>query len=260
MIPLIDGDIILYTIAYVVENLHDEDEIRRRVNKYTLKILADVKCEGQYLMFLTGKNNYRKEIYPNYKISRKDKPKPRWFEFLRTHLIEKWNAIVVENIEADDALSITHRYYTGNNAIQTIVCSRDKDLLQIPGLHYRIPTKSTLPYEIITVSEEDAFKNLMQQAIMGDATDDIPGIKGIGPVKSEKMMENVTIYKLFDVIIRKYIATYGEAGVGAFWINYELVKLLEYPDKGFIIPPFSTIDTTTINKFKDKYEQQSDIE
>jgi DNA polymerase-1 len=254
---LIDGDIILYTIAFVTENIHEENDVKKRVNQFILQIMVNVECNGEYLVFLTGRDNYRKDIFPDYKKSRKDKVKPRWYEMIRKHLIDKWNAIVVDNIEADDALSITQLHYNLLH-IPTIIASKDKDLLQIPGKHYRIPTKHTLPFEIVEVTCEEGFKRLMVQSVMGDQTDDIPGIKGIGPIKSEKLLNNVPLYKLFDRIIRKYIEVYGEAGPNLFWMNYELVKLLEVESHNFIVPQFNKIDTTIINKFKEKNEQTNE--
>lgn len=255
MIPLIDGDIIVYTISFVTENINDQEDVAKRTNHYILQILSRVGQEGQYNIFLTGKNNYRKLIYPDYKKSRRMKPKPRWYEFIRQHLIDKWNAITVNNIEADDALSITQRYYNKINKNTTIIASKDKDLLQIPGLHYRIPTKSTFPYTIVEIDETQAFQSLMQQSMMGDSTDDIPGIKGIGIVKSAKLISEVPVNQLFDKIIRKYIEVYGVSGPLIFWINYELVKLLETETEDFKIPPLSKIDIELINKYAEKYER-----
>lgn len=262
MIPLIDGDIIVYTMAYVTERF-DEAETAKRVSKYLMKILADVGSDGRYLIFLTGSKNFRYDIFPDYKKSRKHKPKPRHYRFIRDYLVEKWNAVIVNKIEADDALSITQHYFNrivkdGDVDNTTIICSKDKDLLQIPGYHYKIPINSTIPFEIVKITEEEGWLRLMKQTLMGDKVDDIPGAKGIGDIKSSQLINSVPLFKVMYASMMKYYEINGDAGPGLFWLNFQLVKLLDKQAYGFEIPQICTVGNETITKFKDLYSDDFD--
>lgn len=77
----------------------------------------------------------------------------------------------MKGIEADDALAIANKYLT-DRGIHNVIVTFDKDLMQVPGLHYN-------PYKSDSVFEVDGlqgFKNLWRQVITGDITDNIPGV------------------------------------------------------------------------------------
>jgi 5'-3' exonuclease len=61
--------------------------------------------------------------------------------------------------------------------------SIDKDLLQVPGMHY-----NWVRDEKILVTPEVGLRKLYQQVLTGDGTDNIPGIYGIGDVKARKLI------------------------------------------------------------------------
>ena len=127
MIALVDGDIVAYRVAAASEDT-DEEICILRCDKQMQDILYLLKAE-QYKVFLSGSGNFRKTLYPEYKANRKDKPKPKHLQLLRTYLTEHWNAVLANGCEADDLLGV---HQTDN----TVICSIDKDLLQIPGTHY----------------------------------------------------------------------------------------------------------------------------
>jgi 5'-3' exonuclease len=231
MLAIIYGDIIVYIIAYVMESITDEEIVKQRTDRYVYQILAYSESSGQYIMFLTGNNIFRYHIYPEYKAKRKDRELPIWYQTIRDYLTDKWKAIVVDGMEADDAISITHYKYP-----TAIICSKDKDLLQIPGKHYRIPTSITTSRgELKTILPKEAYYKLMIQSLMGDSTDNIVGIPGIGPKKAEQILKGIPIYKMWEVAIEAYESYYDNEGLEKFILNFKLVKLLEiHPE--FIIP------------------------
>ncbi|WP_373088742.1 hypothetical protein [Zhongshania sp.] len=128
-------------------------------------------------IFYGSKDNFREKIYPQYKASRADRPKPHHYEAVIDYLVSTWGAEEVVGYEADDAMAI-------HQTKDTVICSPDKDLLQVPGRHYNFVSD-----ERITVSLRQADFNLYEQIITGDSTDDIPGIKGLGPVKARRILE-----------------------------------------------------------------------
>lgn len=196
-IALIDTDIVVFRSAAASENdsfnvacLRADDMMRKILNA----------CDtDQYRAFLSGGDNFRYKIDPSYKANRKDKVDPRWRDDLKEFLVLEWGAEVTDGIEADDALGIyqsedlrlTKGYYTGSewgglapNWLQetdTVICSIDKDLLQIPGKHYNF-----VKDEFQEVSELQGLQWFYQQMLIGDTSDNIVGVKGIGKVKAAK--------------------------------------------------------------------------
>jgi 5'-3' exonuclease len=76
----------------------------------------------------------------------------------------------------------------------------DKDLDMIRGWHYNF-VKEQLYY----VTEKEAIKNFYTQILTGDRVDNIPGLKGIGPVKAKKILDGCeTEDSLFKAVLDKY--------------------------------------------------------
>lgn len=183
---LIDGDIVCYRCAATAEG--DPVEIALlRADELLQRILHETNAES-YKIFLTGSNNYRYQYNPEYKANRSDKPRPKWLQQVREHLVVAWKATVEDEQEADDAMGI---YQTANQ--DTIICSIDKDLLMIPGKHYDFV--KNIHREQFTIP---AIRHFYWQLIMGDRTDNIFGFDGKArqsvPKKLESVMEELASY------------------------------------------------------------------
>lgn len=142
----------------------------------TLKVLK----ADSYVGFLSGRGNFRDDIYPDYKSNRDGVAKPKYYGDIRDYLTKQWEAKMVSGMEADDALGI----FQGEDATRIVACV-DKDLDQIPGPKYNWVTG-----ESYTVSQRDGLSFFYQQMLSGDPTDNIPGLKGIGPKKAEAALKD----------------------------------------------------------------------
>lgn len=203
MIANIDGDLIVYRVGFTTQQ-YPVGIACARTDNTMANILARTKCSS-HKVFLTStdKSNFRFEIYPEYKANRKA-PKPEWYEEIRQHLIAEYRTEVVFGREADDALGIAQ-------SEDSCIVSIDKDLDQVPGLHYDF-VKDVM-YE---VSKENALRFFYYQLLVGDSTDNIPGCKGIGPKKAETFLEGCTSVKDYEeTCIRLYREVYGEK-----WYDY----------------------------------------
>jgi len=140
--------------------------------------------------WLTGSNNYRKEINPAYKAQRKDKPMPRWLQDCREHCVVGWGARVTDGNEADDELGISQ---CTSESGDTVIVTNDKDLLQIPGEHFN----PVLNIKRI-ISPVDGLRNFYFQMIMGDSSDNIFGFDGKARSKVPKFLEP-TIAQLMEM-------------------------------------------------------------
>jgi len=195
---LIDGDILVYRVGFSTNEPDEEKFAISRMGNFVDRLIRLGGIET-YEGYLTGKNNYRSEIATEqaYKGNRKDARKPVHYDSLREYLVSKWGFTVIDGQEADDAMGIkAYELPEDSSCIMTI----DKDLDMIRGWHYNF-VKEDLYY----VTEKEAIKNFYIQILTGDRVDNIPGIKGIGPVKAKKILENCTTEKsLFKAVSEKY--------------------------------------------------------
>jgi len=204
MQALLDLDIFIFRAAAASEN-EDLDIAIARMNDSIQGCLDRVGATS-YRGFISGENNYRYKINPEYKANRKDKADPRWRQDLKAHAIREWSGEVTFDIEADDALGI-------NQHEGSIIVSIDKDLRQIPGLHYSFELSGvsvlgkswTRPEEFVTVNEFDGNRFFYSQLLIGDKADNIIGIGGIGPVKAERALGGCeTVSEMFDIVRDMY--------------------------------------------------------
>lgn len=192
MIALIDGDIVAYRCAASCEptklkpQLESREDAIGRLEGLMQDIIHDTSADS-FNCYLGGSNNFRKSIDTTYKATRTSPP-PTWLADCKQHLVEYWNAEIADNCEADDMLGVqqykTHTYvkllhppiyfqdWEGREH-KSIICSIDKDLLQIPGNHYNFVKK-----EKLFVTEAQGWVNFFTQMIMGDKSDNVMGYDG----------------------------------------------------------------------------------
>lgn len=195
MIGLIDGDIVAFRCAATCNNEPLKIAIYRMEDMLD-NILSSVQSKT-YKMYLTGKNNFRKKIDPEYKANRKDSIPPIHLSDCREFLSSKWNAITTNEIEADDALGIEQCL---SKEFETVICSIDKDLLQIPGYHFNfLHNVKTL------ITEEEGYRHFYSQMLIGDRSDNVTGVRGIGKVKAAKLLDPLDNEQdMFDCVKSTY--------------------------------------------------------
>lgn len=211
-IAVIDGDVLLYKALYAFETLQEQIA---GVDEHRQAILRDTGADV-YLIYLTGSTNFRLSL-PGYKANRKTRP-PN-YEALKAHMLTLDGVYKIEGAEADDAISLTVR----QKYPKAIMCSIDKDLLQIPGYHYR--WHKEFPFQ--TVTAEQAEYNFWIQMLMGDSVDGVTGIPGIGTKTAERLLINEDPSRYAQIVLAEYQAEYGTF-VGNQWFQdtYKMLKLL----------------------------------
>ena len=170
MLPLIDGDIIRYRIGwaceydvytdvdtgqefrgikaykdwlkeseksiedvdFTVDHVLDPIENCLHSVKHTIDFIRRRCKSKKYVIYLTGKNNFREKLatIKKYKGNRPDL-KPTHYKDITDYLINVHGAIVIDGMEADDAMAIYQSAMPN-----TCIVSTDKDLKQIPGWHF----------------------------------------------------------------------------------------------------------------------------
>jgi DNA polymerase-1 len=180
MKALIDGDIVCYRAACSAQN--EEPWIACSRADKTIQDILEGTGADSYSVFLTGDNNFRRKIDPEYKANRTVERPTHWVS-VREFLVAEHRAEIIHGKEADDALGIAQDKF----GICTCIASIDKDLKQIPGKHYNFVKKE---YSVVTWTEGIRF--LYLQSLIGDRSDNIRGVDGIGPVKAAKALEGLS--------------------------------------------------------------------
>ena len=145
----------------------------------------------------TSASAFRRRLFPDYKLSRKGKPKPLGFSSMRAKLMSEETSFMYNEIEADDVIGL----FATLPDTDVVVISGDKDLDQVPGWHIWIDKE---PY---FVTHEDAERFTYQQYLQGDSTDGIPGCKGMGAVTAGRLVAGFDISRPVDCweeIVRAY--------------------------------------------------------
>lgn len=140
--------------------------------------------------------NKRKEIYKDYKANRQEAPQDLLLQLpIAMEWIEKMGLVNIsyDGYEADDAIaSLAHLAKSQN--LKTKIISHDKDLYQLidEDTFLLDPIKNT---EIHERECQDKFGVLPQsfvdyQSLVGDSSDNIPGVKGVGAKTACKLLEH----------------------------------------------------------------------
>jgi len=193
-LAIIDADIICYRVGFASEDASEEVCLGRVTKLVNEIVYQELKCDD-YKAYITGKGNYRNDIAVTepYKGNRKDAKRPVHYDAIRKHL-QRLGAELVEGSEADDAVA-TEATKTGG-----WIVSIDKDLDQVAGWHYNF-----VKHEEYYVTEEEGLRNLFTQVLTGDRTDNIIGLKGIGPKKAEKLLKDCkTEREYYDACLKAY--------------------------------------------------------
>lgn len=202
MLALIDSDTPIFATALVSEDV-SEAIAKSRLDVCISNLIRDSGCT-EYSLFVSGGHNFRKDIDPTYKANRTGVD-PQWREALRLHLINEWHAVECVGFEADDMCGVEQKE-DGSTCIVAI----DKDLLQVPGLHYSWPIirKGVVVREGIfqEISKEEGMRRFFTQALTGDTSDNIIGVGGIGEVKAKRHLEDCsTEQEMYDKVRQLYI-------------------------------------------------------
>lgn len=196
---LIDGDLIAYRSAASCEKQGVVTEpfqiAQARANESIHQICQ--RFGGDPHIILSGGENFRYKINPQYKANRTEQKRPDYLEPLREWLVVEYGAEITDGIEADDRLGILATEYTKAD-VPFVICSLDKDLRQIPGRHYSWEISGTNREKTwvkealdTVISPQEGMFNFYWQMVMGDRADNIFGFDGVARQKVPKFLTSM---------------------------------------------------------------------
>ena len=161
-----------------------------------------------------GGSNARRNLYPEYKANRnssritnhnifssKDEESEsinnqisRLVQYLQCLPV---TVISIDGLEADDIIGYLANKFQAHNETQKVtIMSADKDFLQLVSdkVHCYSPTKKKIytPKDVLEEFGVSSSNFLNYKILMGDTSDNIPGITGLGPKKLIKLFPELT--------------------------------------------------------------------
>lgn len=248
-LAIIDSDSLCYMGA-------KEDTLQQVIEKVDTKIQEILyETKADYYVLLVSKGKYFRHDLSVDKQSKKASYKSNrvygiqpWVKTVKEYLIAKYDAVWYPQLEADDITAwLMHQelYLYPDNTISSckisnldlkinkILVAKDKDLLySIQGKHLNFSKKldkNNWGMEWIKTSLDDSLKFKANQLLIGDASDGIEALKGVGPKKAEKLLANWREGPIESYILGIYIEYYKgntSKAIYEFQKNYRLLHML----------------------------------
>ncbi len=176
-------------------------------------------------IYLSSGRTFRHKLTDMYKRNRKNLRYPTGLESAKTEILNHYDGMICDGFEADDIVV----YLKRTDPKKYILCAIDKDVLNsVPGEHFdyyhqRMTWKKT---DVTT-----AIRWPYIQCLTGDTSDNIPGIRGVGPKRAEKILEDTC---LPGDMWGRVVKAYEKAGltIKDAILNMRLVNMHQLTKKG----------------------------
>ncbi len=152
-----------------------------------MRLRSKIDSDYCLVLFDAKRENFRNDIFPDYKGTRKETPEeliPQFPIIRRVVDILNLNFLEMEGYEADDLIA-TYADLALKQNFEVVVVSADKDLMQLirPGVEYydSMKDKFFTPADVQEKFGVLPEKVVDVQALSGDSIDNVPGVPGIGP-------------------------------------------------------------------------------
>ncbi|XRX42748.1 MAG: DNA polymerase I [Buchnera aphidicola (Eriosoma harunire)] len=256
-IMLIDGTYYLYRAYYaypLLMNQHGEHTgaIYGIINML-FKLLKVHHPKNIIIIFDSNKHNFRTRLYKNYKSNRIPMP-----QILKKQIPPIINIIhqlgistlKIPNIEADDIIGTLSNIYALNN-YKVLISSNDKDLAQLVSSNiYIINVHDQTILNSNDITKKYGVKPQFIAdwlGLMGDSSDNIPGVPGIGKKKATILVQHYgSIYNIYNNINDiKNLPIKGAKKISNIILENKKIAFLSY--KLTKIKTDISIDINTIN-------------
>ena len=177
------------------------------------KVVKDEKPDYLCVAFDSKEKTFRHDIYPDYKANRDAPPEDlaKQFPYFEP-LVDAFNisSIRIPGYEADDIIG-TLALKASEAGFRVVIVSGDKDMMQL--VSPKVQMLDTMKNKRIGVDEvKEKFgvppeKVIEVMGLMGDSSDHIPGVKGVGPKTATELIQKYgsikELYKCIDEIEKK---------------------------------------------------------
>lgn len=207
---LIDGSAYIFRAFFALPPMTRSDGTPTNAvmgfSSMILNLIEQTDADYVAVIFDAKRENFRNEIYPDYKGHRPDAPEELRPQFsLIRDATEAFNlpCLEMEGYEADDLIATYAKQAVAKGSKVTIVSS-DKDLMQLvqDGIEMWDPMKNTAIHHDQVVEKFGVGPDRVVdvQALAGDSTDNVPGVPGIG-IKTAAQL--ITEYGDLDALLER---------------------------------------------------------
>ena len=236
------------------------------------KVIREEKPDYLVVAFDSPDKTFRHKIYPNYKANRDAPPEElsRQFPYFEP-LVKAYglSSIRRPGFEADDIIG-TLAKKGKQKGLEIVIVSGDKDMMQLISPHiYMLDTmknKKFMDKEVVEKFGVQADKVVEVMGLMGDSSDHIPGVTGVGPKTAAELIRKFgsieALYKRIDEVEKKNVKEKLERDKENAFMSRELVSIdtemdLEFNSDLMIL---GKIDSAKLKKMFEEFEFVSFLE
>ena len=240
---LIDGFSLLYRAFYALpQSISTSSGLPTNAlygfTSMLLKLLDTDEEVGIGVVWDAGLPKFRTDIYPEYKAQRSAMPDELKVQLDHLdEILEAMNvtAIRAPGFEADDALATLSKLIPDD--VELMLVTGDQDAMQLVGGNVNVMRTTRGVSETKTYGRDDVIAEYGvtpeqipdYKALMGDSSDNIPGVKGIGPKGASGLLQQFetlgNIYENLDEVSAKGTRDKLEEGRESAFVSLELAKM-----------------------------------
>jgi len=215
------------------------------------RALKDFKPDYITACFDLSEPTFRHKEFKGYKATRPKTPEDLVSQISKVRkILESFSVPIFEKqgFEADDLLATIATKFKNNNEVETIIISGDLDTLQLVDDNTKVyalrkGVKNAVLYDKEKVFERYGLSPVLlsdYKALVGDQSDNIPGVSGIGPKTAIKLLQEFeTLENLYEKLPTSASAsvktTADKKAMASKQIPNKLKeKLIKYKDQAFL--------------------------
>ena len=274
MLTLIDGNSLLFRAYYGVHSRLTRADGTPTGAVYgffnmLLPILASAKPDDSFVcIFDASRISFRQDIYPEYKANRSETPADL---VTQSYMVREGAAamgipvLCIPGVEADDVIATLARENC-TTADATRIITSDKDLMQLVSdcvfLYDGMKQKEIRTPQVFEKFGVGPDKVIDVQSLMGDSSDNVPGVPGIGPKKASELINQFgsldNLYENLDKISNERTRNLLKDNKEKAYISKKLVTLKTDVDlSGLKIENFRFNTPAALEYVKTKIESNS---
>ncbi len=202
---LIDGHALIFKMYYaflgrpMVNSRGEDTSIIFGFTRYLLDLIGREHPTHIAVSFDPPGGTFRNRLYPAYKANRGETPQ-LVIDSLEplTNIVKALDipVLMVPDFEADDVIgTVAKRFHSTDMDIYMVTPDKDYGQLVGPGIYQLKPGKGGTDSEILSVKQicdkyglSSTSQVIDMLALCGDASDNVPGVQGIGPVGASKLL------------------------------------------------------------------------
>ncbi len=274
MLTLIDGNSLLFRAYYGVHSRLTRSDGTPTGAVYgffnmILPILAAAKPSDSFVcIFDASRITFRQDIYSNYKANRSETPADLISQgaLIRAGMAAVGMPVLcMPGVEADDVIAtLARENCTAHDA--TRVITSDKDLMQLVSdcvyLYDGMKGREIREPQVLEKFGVTPDRVVDVQSLMGDSSDNVPGVPGIGPKKAAELINQFgsldALYENLDQVKNERIRGLLQDNREMAYISRKLVTLKTDVDlAGLQITPFVFNTPAALEFVREKLESNS---